>query len=178
MYKRQNKHWWPTALALAWAFKDTPRLQHELAAVYQDHFASDGFKYSEALQAAGSVLRRLKTNELYTMKNDTFLVALDAIGSERMMFAKMTNTNGNGKNLNRSQWSIGAMGYEKMSGLSFDEYRAETKRRQAEAGKYAAFMRETNAGGRPATISAHGAPWEAEGISRATWYRRRDETST
>jgi hypothetical protein len=28
-------------------------------------------------------------------------------------------------------------------------------------------------GGRPATTTANGAPWEAEGVSRATWYRRR-----
>jgi hypothetical protein len=33
--------------------------------------------------------------------------------------------------------------------------------------------RGTMGGGRPRTTTAEGAPWEAEGISRATWYRRR-----
>ena len=28
-------------------------------------------------------------------------------------------------------------------------------------------------GGRPATTTANGKPWELEGVSRATWYRRR-----
>lgn len=31
-------------------------------------------------------------------------------------------------------------------------------------------------GGRPRTTTAHGHPWEAEGVSRATWYRRHRET--
>jgi hypothetical protein len=30
-------------------------------------------------------------------------------------------------------------------------------------------------GGRPATTTAEGKPWEAEGISRATWYRRKKQ---
>lgn len=39
------------------------------------------------------------------------------------------------KNSKKANWNIGSMGFEKMSGLSCEEYRKETKRRQSLAGK-------------------------------------------
>ena len=80
------------------------------------------------------------------MTNETFMKALDVTASERKAFGGML-LGSVGHNANRDRWNIGAMGFSKMKGLSSDDFIAETRRRQAQAGARSAEVRSTTIDG-------------------------------
>lgn len=136
----RNRWWWPVALALAWSLGDAAKVQHELAAVYRDHFASVGFTYGEAMQAAGSVMRRMREGTLYQMRTAIFLQQLEVAPGELSRHGHLLGSS-TAHNRNRHKWHEGIMGFEPMRNLPFDQWLAETRRRQAEAGRYSARVR-------------------------------------
>jgi hypothetical protein len=121
------------------------QLVHELAALHQSLFHHKGWKRTEAMQSAGSVIKRMKSGELYKLKNQTFFNLLGVTPDEKKAFGAML-LGGSGHNLKRADWSEGVMGFEPMSGLSSKAYIAETRRRQALAGARSAATRKTTYG--------------------------------
>lgn len=141
----RNNCFWPMATALAWSSPGIPELTQELAALHQQHFSYDGWTRAEALQSSASVIKRLQEgrDKLYKMRSETFAQLLETTDREMREFGHLLNSSGDTHNLRRSEWDKGVMGFEKMRGLSADAFIAETRRRQAEAGRYAAAGRRT-----------------------------------
>lgn len=137
----RNNFFWPMATALAWSCSSVDDINKEIKSLYQSHFSSTGWKPHEANQAAASVMQRLKKKDLYKMKTATFLEHLDVSGAELRIFGEMLGSSRH--NLNRSSWSHGDMGFERMKDLPVKDYIAETKRRQALAGARSAQARVT-----------------------------------
>lgn len=143
----RNNWFWPLANALAWSCTGVEQLTQELAALHHQHFNHDGWKRSEAMKSAATVVNRLRAggkSELYKMPTATFAQKLEVTPDEMRQFGHLLNPSGDAHNLKRSQWNHGAMGFEKMQGLSSEAFIAETRRRQAEAGRYAAAVRQSN----------------------------------
>ena len=143
---RRNNWFWPMATALAWSCSGVEQLTHELAALHHQYFTHKGWSRGEAMQAAGSVLNRLREgrDKLYKMRSLTFAELLEATPDELREFGHILSGSGSTHNLRRGEWQQGVMGFEKMQGLSANAFIAETRRRQAEAGRYAAETRKTN----------------------------------
>lgn len=142
----RNNLFWPMATALAWSAPGVPELTQELAALHQQHFSYDGWTRAEALQSAGSVIKRMHEgkDKLYKMRSETFAQLLETTDQEMREFGHLLSASSDTHNLRRSAWDKGVMGFEKMKGLSAEAFIAETRRRQAEAGRYAAETRKTN----------------------------------
>lgn len=142
----RNNWFWPLANALAWSFSGTEQLTQELAALHHQHFNHAGWTRGEAMGAAGSVLKRMQEgkDKLYKMRSVKFAELLSATPAEMRQFGHLLSASGSTHNLKRSEWQQGVMGFEKIKGLSSDAFIAETRRRQAEAGRYAAEARKTN----------------------------------
>ena len=132
----RNSFFWPMANALAWSCSETDQLIHELAALHQAYFQTAGWTRGEAMQASASVLRRLHepyayNKGLYKMYHKKFLEALEITQDEARAFGASFAS---GRKQNKS-WNVGVMGFEPMKGLPFDAYVAETRERQAKAGR-------------------------------------------
>ena len=142
----RNNLFWPMATALAWSAPGVPELTQELAALHQQHFTHNGWTRAEALQSSASVIKRLQEgkDKLYKMRSETFAQLLETTDQEMREFGHLLSASSDTHNLRRSEWDKGVMGFEKMRGLSADAFIAETRRRQAEAGRYAAEKRKTN----------------------------------
>ena len=141
----RNNWFWPLANALAWSCTGSEQLIQELAALHHQHFNHGNWTRGEAMQAAGSVLKRMGEgkDKLYKMRSVKFAELLEATPLELREFGHLLSGSGSAHNLKRSEWNQGAMGFEKMQGLSSEAFIAETRRRQAEAGRYAAAKRQT-----------------------------------
>ena len=141
----RNNWFWPLATALAWSSPGIPELTQELAALHQQHFSHDGWTRDEAMQSAASVIKRMADgkDKLYKMRSNTFAELLETTPEELRELGHLLSASGDTHNLRRSEWDKGVMGFEKMQGLSADAFIAETRRRQAEAGRYAAANRRT-----------------------------------
>ena len=148
----RNSTWWPMANALAWSCGTGDQLVHELAALHQDHFGGTGWTRAEAMQAAGTVMRRHKEQRaadalgvdpgwdrgLYKFSNAKFCEKLLVTPDERAEFGHLLG----GKEAPRAPVATGALGFEKMKNLAFPDYLTETRRRQAEAGRRSAEVRK------------------------------------
>lgn len=135
----RNNYFWPLANALAWSCTGADQLIHELAALHQAYFSHKGWTRGEAMQAAATVLRRVKEPQgwntgLYKIPNQLFFDKLDITKEEVREFGSSPE---GGRKQNRAGWKVGVMGFEPMRGLEFDAYLAETRRRQTEAGRVA-----------------------------------------
>lgn len=137
----RNNIFWPMANALAWSCAQGEQLTHELAALHYDHFRFDGWTRGEAMSCAGTVMRKLKTGEPYKMKTTSFLEKLEVTTSELNAFGALLGSSRH--NMHRADWATGTMGFEPMRGLQVNDYIAETKRRQAQAGARSAGIRKT-----------------------------------
>ncbi len=142
----RNNWFWPMANALAWSCTGREQMAQELAALHHQHFNHGGWTRGEAMQAAGSVLKRMGEGgkaQLYKMRSVKFAELLAATPAELHSFGHLLSGSSSPHNLKRSEWQQGVMGFEKMQGLSAEAFIAETRRRQAEAGRYAATARTT-----------------------------------
>lgn len=137
----RNNVFWPMANALAWSCSTGDQLVHELAALHHGFFRADGWTRGEAMASAGTVLRKLKTGEPYKMKTTSFLEKLEITTSELNAHGALLGSSRH--NMHRADWNVGTMGFEPMRGLTSDEFIAETKRRQAQAGTRSAEIRKT-----------------------------------
>ncbi len=141
----RNNWFWPLANALAWSCTGREQLTQELAALHHQHFTHKGWTRGEAMQAAGSVVQRLGEgkDKLYKMRSAKFAELLAVTPDEMREFGHLLSSSGSTHNLKRAAWQDGIMGFERMQGLSAEAFIAETRRRQAEAGRYAATARTT-----------------------------------
>jgi hypothetical protein len=136
----RNNFFWPMANALAWSCSTSDELTHELAALHQSYFHHTGWTRGEAMQAAGSVLSRLKEPQgmgtgLYRMTQQTFLNSLEITAEEARAFDGCADSGRRQNGGHSDTWNLGVMGFEKMRDLPFEAYLAETRLRQSKAGR-------------------------------------------
>lgn len=142
----RNNLLWPMATALAWSCGGSEvLLRHDLALLHQDLFRSSGWTMDEALNSASSVLDRLHQSVgpgtgNYRFKTSSWRKVLGVTDAE---FREHGHLLGSGGGAASSQRNAGAMSMPPMEGLSYEAYKAETRRRQALGGAYAAAKRST-----------------------------------
>lgn len=142
----RNKYFWPLASALAWSCGGVEtRLKRDLVLLYQDLFQGPGRTIDESMSSASTVVRRLyepvgwgKGNYRFTAAR--WLRAFDITGEELMEHGHLLGQGGAGAPTPRK---AGAMGMPPMKGLDYEDWFAETRRRQALGGAYAAARRST-----------------------------------
>jgi hypothetical protein len=139
----RNNMFWLMANAMAYSCTSVEDLIKQIASLHQDLFSDQEWKRSEAVASAGSVINRLKTGRLYKMSNRTFMEKLKVTPDEKAALGSLlAGQEGTGShNAKKGKWDIGAMDFEPMKGLEFDDYMAETRRRQALAGARSAEVR-------------------------------------
>lgn len=132
----QRNAWvWIAANALAWGLGDVSRLYLELPHVVRE--IAPSFSFKESQKSASSVIRRLKeggVSALYRMRTSTLAEKLGLNSQEYEVLKSVTNGH-------HPAYNPGIMGFEPISGLTFDEWLAEVRRRQAEGGRYSASIR-------------------------------------
>lgn len=133
---------WIAANAMAWINRDQAKPLKADIVAWATQFVQT-YTPAEALSAAAAVLARAKQTQgfgtgLYRMTEGRFRAELAMTADEAGQLQQLA-----GKNRQRPAWDEGVMGFEPMRGLSYDEYRAETARRQAEAGRRSAEVRST-----------------------------------
>jgi hypothetical protein len=139
----QRHSWvWIAANAMGWVNRGQAKPLKADVLAWAKRFVPT-YKPAEALSAAAAVLARAKQQPgfgtgLYRMTEGRFRAELAMSADEADQLQQMA-----GKNRQRLDWHEGVMGFEPMRGLSYDEYRAETARRQAEAGRRSAETRST-----------------------------------
>ena len=125
----QRHEWvWIAANALAWVNRDQAKpLGADLTAWARR--LVPGYTAVEVRAAAASVLKRAAGQGagLYRMTEATFRAKLGVTEED------VAQAMGGRRNADEDRWDIGSMGFERMRGLDFDAYKAETRRRQAEA---------------------------------------------
>ncbi len=125
----QRHEWvWIAANALAWVNRDQAKpLAADLMAWARR--LVPGYTAVEVRAAAASVLKRAAGQGagLYRMTETTFRTKLGITDEE------IAQVVGARRNTDEDRWDIGAMRFARMRGLDFDAYKAETRRRQAEA---------------------------------------------
>lgn len=125
----QRHEWvWIAANALAWVNRDQAKPLGVDLTAWARMFVP-GYSAVEVRAAAASVLKRAAGQGagLYRMAETTFRAKLGITEEE------VAQAVGVRRNTDEDRWAIGVMGFEPMRGLDFDAYKAETRRRQAEA---------------------------------------------
>jgi hypothetical protein len=142
---QRNNCLWPMALALANSCTSSADLLKEIASLHHSHFKSHGWTLEDSMASAASIIRQRAQgkDKLYRLPNKTFLEKMEVTTSELATLAAegIVLGSGSGHNANRAKWDHGTMGFKPMSGLAFDVYLAETRRRQALAGPRSAEVR-------------------------------------
>lgn len=167
----QRHAWiWVAANAMAWVNRNQPKPLKTDVVAWSKLFIPT-YKASEALSAAAAVLARAKQapgfgTGLYRMTEGRFRAELAISADEAGQLQQHTGTNAR-----RPQWNEGVMAFEPMRELGYDEYRVETARRQAEAGRRSAEIRVTTYG-EPKRMEAH--QMAAQGLGVREIARRLD----
>lgn len=134
----QRNNWvWIAANALAWGLGSAEKLYLELPHVVRE--IAPSFSFKDAQRSASSVIKRLKEGgreALYRMRTATLAERLGLTADEYKVLRAATQAH--------PAYNPGVMGFEQISGLTFDEWLAEVRRRQAEGGRYSASIRATN----------------------------------
>lgn len=129
----RNEWMWIAANALGWVNRGNPgALRDDLTFWAQKRIPT--FTAAEAKTAAASVLRRVHEAQghgkgLYRMGEATFRRLLHVSDAELVALTTAS------KPRQEQNVAIGAMGFEPMRGLSFDEYLSETQKRQQASAK-------------------------------------------
>lgn len=126
---RRNDILWVASNALAYSRSSADDFKRDLVPVLREICPT--FSPTEIRSAAASVCRRVgeeygQGKGLYKMTNDRFNEALG-----------ITKDDWSGVGTRKKPANAGAMGFEKMANLPFDEYRAETTKRRRAAAKMA-----------------------------------------
>lgn len=150
----QRNDWvWVLANAVAWGLADAAQLWHELVEVTRECVPT--YTEAEVRSSASSVWRRLRENGrdgLYRLRTSTIAEQLGLTDAETKLLRA-----GQGHARGRE----GLLGFDKMKGLDFDAYIAETRRRQAAGGRHTAqVLRQKNA-----ELRAHAQELRARGLS-------------
>jgi hypothetical protein len=130
----QRNSWaWVAANALAWGLGSAERLYLELPQVVRE--IAPSYSYRDAQRSASSVIRRLNEGReaLYRMRTTTLAEKLGLNADEYKVLRAATQAH--------PAYNPGVMGFEPISGLTFEEWKAEVRRRQAEGGRYSASIR-------------------------------------
>jgi len=124
---QRNTFAWVAANALAWSCGSSDDYARDLVPVIAE--ISPSYSAHEIRAAASSITRRVKEElgqgtGLLKMSNQTFAEKLLITDDEAKQIF------GNKGLQQEKNWNIGAMGFEKMANLPYQEYKAETKARQ------------------------------------------------
>lgn len=123
---------WVAANGLAWVNREQMRpLRTDVIEWARRHIPT--YTPAEVTQAAAAVLKRIKQPQgrgsgLYRMAETTFRAKL-GITADELESLDIARR----KEAPEARWNVGAMGFEPMRGLSYEDYQAETRRRQQEA---------------------------------------------
>lgn len=146
----RNTLLWLMATALSWSCGGSlPQLTQEILALHQDLFSAAGWTREEAMASASTVARRVSEPDSwstgrYKFKTATWLERLEATPAEiREHGHLLAGALGNRKT---DHWQIGSMGFERLKNLPFDQYLAEVRSRQAQAGRRSAEIRQGTRG--------------------------------
>lgn len=119
----RNDWLWVAANAMAW-MSSRREMRFDVQVLAREF--APGFSTEEVNSSVSSVLSRLNGGgRLYSMKNVTFHQKLGLTQAEVAAFYGRHHP---------ATCNEGAMGFEPMRGLDYDEYKAETARRQSAAG--------------------------------------------
>lgn len=143
----RNSTWWPMAVALGWSCGgDERNLERSLAALHQDLYQSKGWTWSEASAAAASVIKKMRAGEGYKFTTKKWLEKMGISAVEANRLRPEPSTGMIGHNAKRAEWTKGAMGFDRLSGLKFSDWKVIVRDRQAQAGRRSAEVRVTNIG--------------------------------
>lgn len=144
----RNNYAWIAANALAWSCGCSDDYTSDLVPVLQE--IAPSLSTVEAHASASAVSKRIKQEigqgtGLYQMKNETFRDKLQITDEEWAALRPAEGEDGKPKKAKATQahWEIGSMGFERMANLPFEEYQAETKRRQQAAAAKANATRKS-----------------------------------
>lgn len=149
---------------LHWAHGNSVDTLRQDIVEYAAHYMPT-FTRTEALGAVSAVLRRAASGQQYRFTEARFRSALGITDAERAVLASAKAQPQEGLQLGLFEQPVreGAMGFEKMRGLSFEDYQAETLRRQQEAGRWSAAQRAAKS----ADARAEALRLRAEGATQA-----------
>jgi len=134
----QRNNWtWVVANALAWGLGSAEKLYLELPQVVRE--IAPSYTYKEAQKSASAVIRRLREGgreALYRLRTATLAEKLGLSDAEYRVLRAATQAH--------PAYNPGIMDFPKLEGLTFEEWKEEVRRRQAEGGRYSASIRATN----------------------------------
>jgi hypothetical protein len=137
----QRNEWaWIVANSAAYGLGDPRNLYNEVATLMRE--IAPSFTASEARSSASSVYARLREgkDKLYRLKTATILQKLKISEDEARQSGLLT-----AGRLGHGTKNPGALGLEKIQGLSFEKYEREVRRRFALGGQYSASIRHESA---------------------------------
>jgi len=134
---QRNEWCWIVANSAAYGLGDARNLYGEVVTLMRE--IAPTYTAAEARSSASSVYSRLKEgkDKLYRLKTSTIIERLQITDDEARRHGLLTaGSRGHGTK------NSGAMGLEKIQGLSFEEYEREVRRRWALGGQYSASVRD------------------------------------
>jgi hypothetical protein len=133
---KRNEWCWIVANSAAYGLGDPRNLYGEVVTLMRE--IAPSFAGAEARSSASSVYTRLKQSrdKLYRLKTATILERLEISDDEARQHGLLT-----AGSLGHGTKNPGALGLEKIHGLSFEEYEREVRRRFALGGQYSASIR-------------------------------------
>lgn len=146
--------------SLAYSCLTTDTLLAELKALHKSHFSTlpakeveSSIKYIIRRRNEGVWAGPESKKGLRAFKTETFLDSehLNVSPEERRLFGHLLASDLGTKNEKREEWDHGVMKFPKMTGLSFNDYIKETRRRQTLAGARTAALAAV-AGGRASGV--------------------------
>jgi len=150
---KRNEWCWIVANSAAWGLGDPQNLYREVVTLMRE--IAPSYTAAEARSSASSVYARLKEgrDKLYRLKTSTIIERLEISDDEARQHGLLT-----AGSLGHGTKNPGALGLEKIQGLSFEEYEREVRRRFALGGQYSASIRNeaelTEARSRAAQMAA------------------------
>lgn len=133
----RNEWTWIVANSLAWGVGETARLDAELPVLIKE--IAPSYTASEICASASSVYKRLQAqgrDGLYKLTSKTIASKLGLSDDEAQKLAS-------GGRAHKAH-NPGALGLEKMQGLSLEAYLAERRRRQAMGARYSTETRKSS----------------------------------
>ena len=135
----RNQYVWLAANALAWSASAADDYFRDLQPVIRE--IAPTMTTTEIMSSASTINRRIhevagKDTGLYMMTGQKFNRLLEITDEEASWIFSESG-------VDRSEWNVGIMGFEKMKNLPYQDYVAETKRRQAEAGRRSSEVRKS-----------------------------------
>jgi hypothetical protein len=137
---KRNEWCWIVANSAAYGLGEPRNLYGEVVTLMRE--IAPSYTAAEARSSASSVYARLREgkDKLYRLKTATIIERLEISDDEARQSGLLT-----AGRLGHGTKNPGALGLEKIQGLSFEEYEREVRRRFALGGQYSASIRHESA---------------------------------